>query len=166
MTRVLLIFRTSLKEKVIFITGCDSGFGYSLALHCHKNTDLTVVAGCHNANSPGSQSLTRSSDGRIHVVGEEKSEYISIATPCHTIITSAAYKIALAIDLDVTDESSVAAAVSATKKILSSDNKQLWCVVNNAATLVFADAEWQSIEMARKQLEVNTLGPLAVRINA
>ena len=68
--------------------------------------------------------------------------------------------------LDVTDESSVAAAVSATKKILSSDNKQLWCVVNNAATLVFADAEWQSIEMARKQLEVNTLGPLAVRYNA
>ena len=45
---------------------------------------------------------------------------------------------------------------------MSSDNKQLWCVVNNAATLVFADAEWQSIEMARKQLEVNTLGPLAV----
>ena len=37
-------------------------------------------------------------------------------------------------------------------------------MVNNAATLVFADAEWQSIEMARKQLEVNTLGPLAVRL--
>ena len=66
------------------------------------------------------------------------------------------------IGLDVTDDSSVAAAVSATREIMSSDNKQLWCVVNNAATLVFADAEWQSIEMARKQLEVNTLGPLAV----
>ena len=91
---------------------------------------------------------------------------ISIATPCHTTMTSAAYKIALAIDLDVTDESSVAAAVSVTREIISSDNKQLWCVVNNAATLVFADAEWQSIEMARKQLEVNTLGPFAVRINA
>ena len=86
--------------------------------------------------------------------------------PCHTTITSAAYKIPHAIDLDVTDESSVAAAVSVTREIISSDNKQLWCVVNNAATLVFADAEWQSIEMARKQLEVNTLGPLAVRINA
>ena len=66
------------------------------------------------------------------------------------------------IGLDVTDDSSVAAAVSATQEIITSDNKQLWCVVNNAATLVFADAEWQSIEMARKQLEVNTLGPLAV----
>ena len=67
--------RASLNDKVIFITGCDSGFGYSLALHCHENTELTVVAACHNANSLGSESLTRSSNGRIHVVGEKWNEH-------------------------------------------------------------------------------------------
>ena len=144
-----------MEDKVILITGCDSGFGYSLALHCHENTELTVVAACHNPNSPGSESLTRSSNGRIHVVGE-KSHNCLCCTSLDILFRPQ-------IGLDVTDESSVAAAVSATHEIISSDNKHLWCVVNNAATLVFADAEWQSIEMARRQLEVNTLGPLAVR---
>ena len=123
-------------------------------MHCHENTELTVVAACHNANSPGSESLTRSSNGRIHVVGENIGTKITIYVVQYVLFPQ--------IGLDVTDDSSVAAAVSATREIMSSDNKQLWCVVNNAATLVFADAEWQSIEMARKQLEVNTLGPLAV----
>ena len=62
----------------------------------------------------------------------------------------------------MTEQSGIAAAVSATEEILSAENKQLWCVVNNAATLVFMDAEWQSIELAQRQLAVNTLGPLAV----
>ena len=64
----------------------------------------------------------------------------------------------------MTEQAGIAAAVSATEEILSSDNKQLWCVVNNAATLVFMDAEWQSIDLAQRQLAVNTLGPLAVII--
>ena len=62
----------------------------------------------------------------------------------------------------MTEQCGIAAAVSATEEILSSESKQLWCVVNNAATLVFMDAEWQSIELAHGQLAVNTLGPLAV----
>ena len=64
----------------------------------------------------------------------------------------------------MTEQACIAEAVSATEEILSSDNKQLWCVVNNAATLVFMDAEWQSIGLAQRQLAVNTLGPLAVII--
>ena len=35
-------------------------------------------------------------------------------------------------------------------------------MVNNAASLVFADAEWQTMAMAERQLAVNVLGPLAV----
>ncbi len=52
--------------------------------------------------------------------------------------------------------------MSATRGILASNGLHLWCVVNNAASLVFADAEWQTMAMAERQLAVNVLGPLAV----
>lgn len=35
----------SIEEKAVFITGCDSGFGYQLVFKCIEN-DLTVFAGC------------------------------------------------------------------------------------------------------------------------
>ena len=34
-----------LKNKVVFITGCDSGFGRLLAIKCAKN-GIPVFAGC------------------------------------------------------------------------------------------------------------------------
>ena len=47
------------KKKAIFITGCDTGFGYSLILHNLKHCDTThnriLIAGCYypNGNSEG-----------------------------------------------------------------------------------------------------------------
>ena len=39
------------KKKAVFITGCDTGFGYSLILHNLKRCDITNVqiwiAGCY-----------------------------------------------------------------------------------------------------------------------
>ena len=50
---------TGQKKKAIFITGCDSGFGYSLILHNLENFDdnnvQLVIAGCYfpGGNSEG-----------------------------------------------------------------------------------------------------------------
>lgn len=33
------------RSDAVFITGCDSGIGYSLALYCHE-LGMTVLAGC------------------------------------------------------------------------------------------------------------------------
>lgn len=45
-----------LRDRVVIITGCDSGVGFSAALHCHKH-GLTVVALVLSAGSKGAQAL-------------------------------------------------------------------------------------------------------------
>ena len=47
--------------------------------------------------------------------------------------------------LDVTNEASVQELAENINSILDEQNAQLWAVVNNAATLVFADATWQTL---------------------
>jgi 3-hydroxybutyrate dehydrogenase len=119
----------------VFITGCDSGFGFSLALHCHE-LGFTVIAGCHSplADSTGAQELSRLSDGKVHVIT----------------------------DVDVTSDASLRRALLRTEQVLAARDAKLWCVVNNAAVLVFGEAEWQPRSLVAHQLEVNLVGPLAV----
>jgi hypothetical protein len=50
--------RMSTDRLLVVITGCDSGVGYSTALHCHSR-GLTVVAGVLNLDSSGAQDLSR-----------------------------------------------------------------------------------------------------------
>ena len=45
MVRRLWARHLDLTGKTIFITGCDSGFGFSLASHCAQ-LGMKVVAGC------------------------------------------------------------------------------------------------------------------------
>ena len=61
-----------LAGKAVLITGCDSGFGYSLALHLAANTDLVIIAGCYvpDGDRTGADSLDKDSGGKIHVVGK------------------------------------------------------------------------------------------------
>ncbi len=51
---------------------------------------------------------------------------------------------------DLTDESSVRSAAAAAESILSESGSELFCVVNNAAALVFGEAEWQTREIVRR----------------
>ncbi len=41
-------------------------------------------------------------------------------------------------------------AAAAAESILSESGSELFCVVNNAATLVFGEAEWQTRELVRR----------------
>lgn len=46
------------KNQVVFITGCDSGLGFSLALHAYE-LGFTVFAGCLNQRSEGAIELSK-----------------------------------------------------------------------------------------------------------
>lgn len=100
-------------KKAILITGCDSGFGYSLACHLSENhPEIIALPCCYQMDSKGAQSL------------RSKTKYV--------------------LHLDVMNEESVLSVKEQIKKILNDENGELWTLVNNAATLVFADAIWQT----------------------
>ena len=119
--------RVDLTGKTIFITGCDSGFGFSLAIHCAE-LGMKVVAGCFSQG-----------EGRRQLEGLDGVVVVS---------------------LDVRQPDSVAEAVMVVNRVAGTEG--LHCLVNNAASLVFGEATWQTEEQVRWQLEVNFLGPLAV----
>lgn len=52
------------KHKIVFITGCDSGLGYSLALHLNE-IGFRVLAGVLNRTSEGARALSELDDVRI-----------------------------------------------------------------------------------------------------
>ena len=93
------------KASVIIITGCDSGFRFSLALHCAE-LGMEVVAGCFTMGE-GRQVLEKT--GQVTVV-----------------------------DLHVRNEESVRNAVSLVQTVR--DKRGIYCLVNNAAVLVFGEA--------------------------
>ncbi|XP_034940009.1 D-beta-hydroxybutyrate dehydrogenase, mitochondrial, partial [Chelonus insularis] len=52
--------RRELKNKdSIIVTGCDTGLGYSLALHCSNHLNISVIAAVHNIDSLGSKNLSK-----------------------------------------------------------------------------------------------------------
>ena len=48
--------RAALVDRTVLITGCDSGFGFSLASHCAE-LGMKVVAACYSDSSEGAQQL-------------------------------------------------------------------------------------------------------------
>lgn len=122
------------RNQIILITGCDSGFGFSLAVHCHKTLDMTVIACCH---------MHHNSDGR-NALG---------AMGIHTID-----------NFDVTKQECIKEARKFVQKLIddSGGQMELFCVVNNAAALVFAEVEWQTANQIDLQFMVNVVGPIMV----
>lgn len=45
------------RQAAAFITGCDTGLGYSIAIHCKDSLNLNVIASCVSKKSAGAQSL-------------------------------------------------------------------------------------------------------------
>ena len=101
------------KTKVILITGCDSGFGYSLACHVpEQHPTFLLIACCFCIDSEGAKDLI--------------SKGVTV------------------FKLDVTDVDSIEKLRQDVEVLLREKNGELWAIVNNAATLVFADAILQT----------------------
>lgn len=45
------------EKSTVFITGCDTGLGYSMAIYCKENLNLNVIATCLSRNSVGAVNL-------------------------------------------------------------------------------------------------------------
>ncbi|XP_066995756.2 D-beta-hydroxybutyrate dehydrogenase, mitochondrial [Anabrus simplex] len=120
------------KDKAVLITGCDSGFGYELALRLEK-LGFVVFAGCLLANKggAGAQQLKDARRRNIHVV-----------------------------QLDVSSDEEIRIAVEYVKKHLPSNG--LWGVVNNAGIFTFGHVEWCSIDTAKSVMNVNVWGTLRI----
>jgi len=82
---------TGSANQIVFITGCDSGLGYTFALHAHR-LGFTVLAGCLQPDGEGSKQLLQLRSERLQVLS-----------------------------LDITNETSVRAAVKAVDDMLVQD---------------------------------------------
>lgn len=58
------------EKNLVVATGCDSGLGYSIAVHCHENLKMSVLACVHHKASKGAEKLRTLFDGsnRFHMV--------------------------------------------------------------------------------------------------
>ncbi len=63
------------ERDAIFITGCDSGLGYSMTLYCHSK-GMTVFAGCLNLQSEGAVNLQTLQN--VHVIELDVTDNASI----------------------------------------------------------------------------------------
>ena len=107
-------------KQAILITGCDSGFGFSLALHLAEKHQFIILACIYESESEGAKILK--SHPEIHVL-----------------------------KADVTNTKSIEQLKEKVDVLLEQEKAQLWTLVNNAATLVFAEAVWQTTDMVKNQ---------------
>jgi NAD(P)-dependent dehydrogenase (short-subunit alcohol dehydrogenase family) len=59
---------TGSANQIVFITGCDSGLGFTFALHAHR-LGFTVLAGCLQPDGEGSKQLLQLCSERMQVLG-------------------------------------------------------------------------------------------------
>ncbi|KAF8768463.1 Estradiol 17-beta-dehydrogenase 2 like protein [Argiope bruennichi] len=117
-------------NKAVFITGCDSGFGHALAKQLDSR-GFHVFAGCLDANGSGAVELKKNCSKRLQIL-----------------------------QIDVTDDDSVGAAVQFVKDNL--DTSELWAIINNAGIQKGFLTELSSIQDFKDTMEVNAIGPVRV----
>ncbi|XP_023021438.1 SDR family oxidoreductase shroud isoform X1 [Leptinotarsa decemlineata] len=117
------------KKKVVCITGCDSGLGFSLAQHAVQ-MGFTVIAGFLSLDSKGCKEIKQLFGSNI-----------------------------IQIQLDITDSSSVQASVQTLEHFLGRNpGYSLHAVINNAGVMVFGEFEWLTEKLIQQQLDVNLMG--------
>ncbi|KAJ8949232.1 hypothetical protein NQ318_022744 [Aromia moschata] len=136
LTTVSLIFVTRQteklkpnKKKVVCITGCDSGLGFSLAQHA-ADLGFTIVAGFLSLDSKGSKEIRSHYGGNI-----------------------------IQIQLDITSTSSIQAVVQTLEHLLiRNPGYSLHAVINNAGVMVFGEFEWLTERLIQEQVNINLMG--------
>ncbi|XP_072490551.1 short-chain dehydrogenase/reductase family 9C member 7-like [Notamacropus eugenii] len=120
--------RLDLTGKAVLITGCDTGFGHSLALRLF-HLGFTVFATCLFPDGEGAQRLRQEAGTscRLHVF-----------------------------KLDVTQDQDVANAKDFLLKNLP--EKGLWGLVNNAGLALCGKMEWIPFDELKNVIDVNVLG--------
>ncbi|XP_075412352.1 D-beta-hydroxybutyrate dehydrogenase, mitochondrial [Tenrec ecaudatus] len=117
-------------SKAVLVTGCDSGFGFSLANHLHSQGFL-VFAGCllKDKGDSGVQALDNLKSDRLRTV-----------------------------QLNVCRSEEVDRAVEAIRSSLKNPEEGLWGLVNNAGISTFGEVEFTSMETYKEVAEVNLWG--------
>ncbi|GCC28015.1 hypothetical protein chiPu_0006441 [Chiloscyllium punctatum] len=133
-TRSLASQPVSTEGKSIIITGCDTGFGYSLAEHLHAQ-GFKIFAGCllKDKGGEGSKKLEEMKSDRMVVI-----------------------------QLDVCKDEEVAKAVEFVKDNLTDSEKGLWGLINNAGISTFGEVEFTTLDTYKQVAEVNLWGTIRV----
>ncbi|XP_049845791.1 D-beta-hydroxybutyrate dehydrogenase, mitochondrial-like [Schistocerca gregaria] len=117
--------KVSAAGKVVVITGCESRIGYALAKRLDE-LGFTIFAGFTNANDSVGQKLREEASGRLHLL-----------------------------QLDVTSEADIRAAVALVRQKLPSPSAGVWAVINNASIATFGEVEWVPFPVFQHATEVN-----------
>nr|XP_027791787.1 D-beta-hydroxybutyrate dehydrogenase, mitochondrial [Marmota flaviventris]XP_027791788.1 D-beta-hydroxybutyrate dehydrogenase, mitochondrial [Marmota flaviventris] len=117
-------------SKAVLITGCDSGFGFSLAKHLHSKGFL-VFAGCllKDKGDAGVKELDSLNSDRLRTI-----------------------------QLNVCNNEEVERAVETVHSSLKDPEKGMWGLVNNAGISTFGEVEFTSMETYKEVAEVNLWG--------
>ncbi|XP_012533987.1 estradiol 17-beta-dehydrogenase 2 [Monomorium pharaonis] len=119
---------------LIVITGCNSGLGYSLAMHCRAK-GATVLAGVREISSvPRSNPAVEALENRGVIVHR----------------------------LDITDELSTRDFRDKIKSLLEEQQLVLRALVNNAGVMTLGEFEWQTQSLVEHQINVNLLGTMRI----
>ncbi|XP_050712784.1 short-chain dehydrogenase/reductase family 9C member 7-like isoform X2 [Eriocheir sinensis] len=118
------------RNRVVVVTGCDSGIGYNVALSALE-WGCSVVATCLDPDGEAPKRLRGAGAVvvRLDLRRLQQDAFNGLLSALHTLQT---------------------------------ENKALWCLVNNAGVMTFAQCEWQTQEMVAGQVEVNLLGLIQV----
>ncbi|XP_076974047.1 D-beta-hydroxybutyrate dehydrogenase, mitochondrial [Tamandua tetradactyla] len=117
-------------SKAVLVTGCDSGFGLSLAKHLHSKGFL-VFAGClmKDKGGPGVKELDSLKSDRLKTV-----------------------------QLNVCKIEEVEKVVEVVHSSLKQPEKGMWGLVNNAGISTFGEVEFTSMATYKEVAEVNLWG--------
>ncbi|XP_072021917.1 D-beta-hydroxybutyrate dehydrogenase, mitochondrial-like [Amphiura filiformis] len=120
------------RNKAVLITGCDTGFGHALAAKL-DDIGFNVFAGCLDSRGDGARKLQEGASSRLLVV-----------------------------QMDVSKDEGVQAALATVKQNLPEPKRGLWGIVNNAGLSTFGEVEWCNLDVYERTAQVNLFGCIRV----